>query len=57
MFCEGKCKPCAGRARIVKELELAARLRLDVQDIRNYQIVHDGPHQFRRLKLPPGVAA
>jgi hypothetical protein len=57
LTCDGKCQACAGRAKMAKTLELAQRLRLDVQDIRNYEIVTEGPHRYRRLKLPVGVAA
>jgi len=56
LFCDGRCQACAGHARTVNELALAKRLRLDVQDIRNYDLIHEGPYHFRRLKFPPGVA-
>ena len=57
LFCGLKCQACAGRKRTAAELELAERLRLDVQDTRNYALIHEGPYHFRRLKFPPGVAA
>jgi hypothetical protein len=57
LICHGPCEACAGRARAEKILDLAERLRLDPQDVLNYAIHHDGPKRYRRLKLPPGVAA
>lgn len=58
LFCDGKkCQACVGRARTAKELDLAARLRLDVQNSTNYEVIHEGPYRFKRLKLPKGVAA
>jgi hypothetical protein len=57
MFCEGKCQACIGRAKTAKELEIVKRYRIDVADTRNYELVHNGPYQFRRLKLVGLIAA
>jgi hypothetical protein len=57
LICHGTCEACAGRARAEKQLDLIRRLRIDVQDVRNYEVRHDGPRQYRRLKLPAGVSA
>lgn len=57
LFCGPKCKACAGRAKTAQELVIAERYRIDVADVRNYEIVHNGPEHYRRLKLPAMLAA
>jgi hypothetical protein len=59
MFCEGACQACIGRIRTAQELDLAARLRIDVRSITNYSLSLEGAPtiKHRRLKFPIGVAA
>lgn len=60
MFCAGKpCIACLSRRRTEQELALAARMRIDVRDIANYELTLEGAPtiKYRRLKLPEGVRA
>ncbi len=57
LICSGKCLACSGRAKTRRELDLAASYRLDVRNIADWELFHNGVKAQRRLKFPAVVYA